>query len=363
MHSTVAENCIKTKDEECLYPSGQCVPCGGNEGVASGPSVKLSFDSVQGKTDVMDSDTQTEYATGHGFAPHFTQQPKSSGFVRPYKCKICGFRFKQQSRLERHLNIHTRPYKCSFCNRKFAHEYLQEMHERSHKGTLPQCTLCGGRYVCLQKHMENQHDDTVDTVKHVCSLCKKEYKKKKNLKEHMMSHSGERPYSCQDCGKRFRTGRDLRTHCMGVHVKEKVKNHVCNVCGKGFAVSNYLRIHMSTHSNDRSHCCEICDKGFKTKRCLNIHRTTHSSEKSFTCDTCGKQFRLRPMLQRHELIHSGVQPYECSVCGMKFNQSCSVTRHMLTHTGEKPYSCRERFTQSGGPVSYTHLTLPTKRIV
>ena len=196
----------------------------GSDTLTNEPSVKVAFDSVQGKTDVVvDSDTQPEIANGSDFAQHFTEHQKRSVSVRPHQCKICGFRFKQQSRLQRHINVHTRPYKCSFCNRKFPHEHLRKMHERSHKGTLPQCPVCGGRYVCLQKHMEVHNVDTVDTVKHVCSICKKGFKKEKGLKKHMLLHSRERPYSCQDCGKRFRTSTYLRTHCMGVHVNEK--NH------------------------------------------------------------------------------------------------------------------------------------------
>ena len=130
-------------------------------------------------------------------------------------------------------------------------------------------------------------------------------------------------YSFQDCGKRFRRGRDLRTHSLGVQVKEK--NHVCNVCEKGFVQTSALSAHMSTHSDDRPSRCEACGKTFKEKITLNAHQFTHISEKRFTCDTCGKQLRRRETLQRYELIHSGVQPFECSVCRMKFNQSCSVT--------------------------------------
>jgi len=317
----------------------------------NGPSVKVAFDSVQGKSDVVtDSDTQTEFASGSGFAPHFSEQQKCSVSVRPYECKICGFKFTHERWLKKHLNIHSRPYKCTFCNRKFPHECLRKMHERIHKGTLPQCPVCGGRYVCLQKHMEIHN---VDTVKHVCSVCKKVFRAARYLKNHALVHMDERRYSCQDCGKRFRTSTHLKTHCMGVHTKEG--NHVCSVCGKRFAQGADLRNHMTAHFEDKLHRCETCGKAFKMKMTLTTHQKTHSSEKSFTCDTCGKQFRSSFALRRHELIHSGVQPYECSVCGMKFNQSCSLTRHMLTHTGEKPYSCSdcgERFTQSGGLASH-----------
>ena len=343
---------VKVKEETGVVGEHQLT--GSDPPLTNGPSVKVAFDSVQGKSDVvMDSDTQIEFANGSGFAPHFSEQQKCSVSVRPYQCKICGFKFKDKRWLKNHLNIHSRPYKCTFCDRKFPREHLRKMHEQIHKGTLPQCPVCGGRYVCLQKHMEIHNVDNVDTFKHVCSVCKKVFRAARYLKKHALVHTDERRYSCQDCGKRFRTSTHLKTHCIGVHTKEG--NHVCSVCGKRFPQGVNLRIHMTAHFEDRPHRCETCDKAFKTKMTLTTHQKTHSSEKSFTCNTCGKQFRRSGSLQRHELIHSGVQPYECSVCGMKFNQSCSLTRHMLTHTGEKPYSCSdcgERFTQSGALASH-----------
>jgi len=70
------------------------------------------------------------------------------------KCKVCGASFKRQSYLKRHMTVHTgeQPYKCSFCHRKLCTKHEHKMHERHHKGELPQCPVCGGRYVALSKH-------------------------------------------------------------------------------------------------------------------------------------------------------------------------------------------------------------------
>ena len=47
--------------------------------------------------------------------------------------------------------------------------------------------------------------------------------------------------------------------------------------------------------------------------------------------------------------------HECDVCEKMFRSPSDLTRHVRTHTNERPYEC--------DAVSYTHLTLPTKRIV
>ena len=65
------------------------------------------------------------------------------------------------------------------------------------------------------------------------------------------------------------------------------------------------------------------------------------------------------------------QQHECGICEKVFESPSSLAIHMRTHTNEKPYECdvcEKSFTQSSSlqshmPVSYTHLTLPTKRIV
>jgi len=272
---------------------------------------------------------------------------------KPYKreCEVCGIRFEFRRSLVSHVRIHTgeKPYNCSFCDKKFRTKHENKMHELWHKGELPQCPVCGGRYTKLQTHMLT-HDDSADKNKHVCSVCKKGFRIVSNLKAHMLIHSGEKPYTCQDCGGRFRTSTHLKIH-MKTHTKEK--NHVCSVCGSSFSLKGSLNSHMRTHSDERPYRCEACGKAFKQNAGLKNHQLTHqltkTSEKRFICDTCGKQFRMYATLQIHSLIHSGVQPYECSVCGMKFNQSSSMKRHMLIHTGEKPYSCSdcgERFRQS-----------------
>lgn len=49
-----------------------------------------------------------------------------------------------------------------------------------------------------------------------CDLCEKDFTQKRNLKEHVRRHAGERPYKCEECEKDFTHKRILQEH-MRVH--------------------------------------------------------------------------------------------------------------------------------------------------
>ena len=130
---------------------------------------------------------------------------------------------------------------------------------------------------------------------------------------------------------------------------------------------------------------------------LEAHNQTHLNLKQFVCDVCNKGFNQMSQLKNHAVIHldplaasvpSWAKPKQCDICNKMFSDSKSLKKHVQAiHSKLKPYICQVRnntdptehiahilhlalrtlhlppYTLYLTPVSYTHLTLPTKRIV
>lgn len=130
---------------------------------------------------------------------------------KPYCCDFCGRKFTTSSQFKLHVKRHTgeRPWKCEFCSKSFLHKDTWKCHVRRHKGERPfSCQHCDRGFTeqwALKKHLR------LHTGNYSDKLMIKINNAHLNGKMFIF-FLGEKPYSCEFCGRKFADCSNLAKH-------------------------------------------------------------------------------------------------------------------------------------------------------
>lgn len=173
--------------------------------------------------------------------------------VCDFKCDICHQYFDKESG----LNIHMSLKHSDVGDPNFVQE-----------GGMFKCLLCGkeipskGR---MRFHLKLKHRLGASFK---CEFCNKVFPYKYTLEDHRKTHTQEKTFFCDECGEGFIFSHKLNLHKQRVHMteeeKEKLKKHKCHICGSAYVFESKLKIHMECHVQARTYSCEFCGKAYRT---------------------------------------------------------------------------------------------------
>ncbi|GBP10199.1 Zinc finger protein 25 [Eumeta japonica] len=140
------------------------------------------------------------------------------------------------------------------------------------------------------------------------------------------------PPTCDQCGRDFKTRVDLRSH-MRTHTGERP--YMCTECGKTYSQLGHLKVHIKSHTGDKQFPCSICHMAFYRNTDLDRHFRTHTGEKPFQCEICSKSFVQKSNLNMHMKAHSGDRAHQCTVCLKRFMTNSKLRLHLNKHNKVK----------------------------
>ncbi|XP_004577287.2 zinc finger protein 142 isoform X1 [Ochotona princeps] len=175
---------------------------------------------------------------------------------------------------------------------------------------------------------------------HMCPECKRCFKKRTHLVEHLHLHFPDPSLQCPNCQKFFTSKSKLKTHLLR-ELGEKA--HRCPLCHYSAVERNALNRHMASMHEDISnfysdtYACPVCREEFRLSQALKEHLKRHTAAeppplRCFQGD-CGYTSPDRKAFVKHLKESHGLRAVECRhhACPLLFATTEAMEAHHKSH--------------------------------
>ncbi|VTJ61612.1 Hypothetical predicted protein [Marmota monax] len=178
---------------------------------------------------------------------------------------------------------------------------------------------------------------------HMCPECKRCFKKRTHLVEHLHLHFPDPTLQCPNCQKFFTSKSKLKTHLLR-ELGEKA--HRCPLCQYSAVERNALNRHMASMHEDISnfysdtYVCPVCREEFRLSQALKEHLKSHTAAAvaeplPLPCfqEGCSYAAPDRKAFVKHLKETHGVRAVECRhhSCPMLFATAEAMEAHHKSH--------------------------------
>ena len=238
----------------------------------------------------------------------------------PFHCNICNKQYRRETNYNNHMNMHLNnpAYECTICEKKYnVHRHFAN-HLEAHGREEHTCDI----NIEITKNLQDRKDETEFT----CQTCHNRFKRRKEFIDHILTHGMTDPQYCRVCIIYY--GSDM------------TRQHKCLFCKKQYRSRANLREHLNKHTREEFYKCPICHNTYLRKYPLIQHLGTHKHQLLDKCTICSQSFDDKNKLFTHfdahckeinKMSHNELLTHNCHICNKSFPTFNFMCDHIQKH--------------------------------